>query len=305
MENMYKTADSRVYRMWNQMNQNCYNPKNYYYGIRGALGIKVCDEWNEYKPFCDWALTNGYDEKLTLERIDKTKDYSSDNCRWSTTMEQNNNHRRNRLLTYQDKTQTITNWARELGLSSHTVLAQRIDAKLPKHLVFFPGRLVSDVTGKTNIEKLKSIWSRIKQRCLNPRNTQYKNYGAKGIKVCDSWLDYCNFKLWAESNGFNEKLALIRKDFNKDYCPENCFWADGKLSTKNNVRSSLYTYEGETHTISDWARKLNISPEAFAKRMCYHNMPEDKKFKLGNMIHDTRPSNCNGKYSKLLTRGII
>ena len=67
----------------------------------------------------------------------------------------------------------------------------------------------------------------------------------------------------------------------------------------------MYTYEGETHTISDWARKLNISPEAFAKRMCYHNMPEDKKFKLGNMIHDTRPSNCNGKYSKLLTRGII
>jgi len=71
---------------------------------------------------------------------------------------------------------------------------------------------------------LYTTWAAMKRRCNNPNSTQYKYYGGKGIKVCEEWQDYRQFKAWALSHGYAEGLTIDRIDSGKDYEPENCQW---------------------------------------------------------------------------------
>ena len=120
----------RLYNIYRGMKKRCENPTHYAYKDYGGRGITICDEWEKFGPFCDWALANGYDpnasaKQCTLDRIDNSKGYSPDNCRWTTMLEQNNNKRNNKFLTYNGKTQTVAEWSRECGLKSN-VIAQRL-----------------------------------------------------------------------------------------------------------------------------------------------------------------------------------
>lgn len=91
----------RLNSIWANMKRRCYNSKSISYQYYGKKGIKVCDEWkNNFRVFQDWAYENGYDEKLTIDRIDNNKGYSPDNCRWVSSFEQHNNMSTNRSITY-------------------------------------------------------------------------------------------------------------------------------------------------------------------------------------------------------------
>lgn len=113
---------SKLHYLWDSMKQRCYNPKNKRYKIYGAEGKTVCDEWkNNFQAFYDWGIANGFDEnakrgEYTIERIDRTKGYSPQNCRWATDKEQSNNRRSNHLIEYKGKTQTMKQWADEKGI---------------------------------------------------------------------------------------------------------------------------------------------------------------------------------------------
>ncbi len=84
--------------------------------------------------------------------------------------------------------------------------------------------------------RLYNIWKNVRQRCRNPKATDFKLYGGRGIKVCTEWDDFTVFRDWAMANGYHEDLTLDRIDPNRDYCPENCRWATWKEQRRNQRR---------------------------------------------------------------------
>jgi hypothetical protein len=95
-------------------------------------------------------------------------------------------------------------------------------------------------------------------RCYSPIYDSYKYYGERGIKVCNEWHDFIVFYEWAIASGYDETLTIDRINVNKDYCPENCRWITRAENNKNKTNSRLLTLNGETKTLPDWSRLLNI-----------------------------------------------
>ena len=111
--------------------------------------------------------------------------------------------------------------------------------------------------------RLYNVWNGMKQRCNDPNGKLYHRYGGRGIKVCDEWMDYNNFRDWAMSNGYDEnaphgKCTLDRIDNDGNYEPKNCKWASSIEQSVNKGNNHMITYRGETMTISQWARKMGI-----------------------------------------------
>lgn len=107
----------RIYRIWCGMKRRCYNAHEINYKLYGLRGITVCDEWLcDFGEFYNWSMSNGYEDSLTIDRIDSNKGYEPSNCHWTTRTHQNNNRRNNVVITYKDKSQTLSQWVDELGL---------------------------------------------------------------------------------------------------------------------------------------------------------------------------------------------
>jgi hypothetical protein len=117
---------NNIYRRWINMRSRCNNPKSTKFYLYGGKGIKVCDEWqNNFIAFYNWSIENGYNSKLTLDRIDGNKDYSATNCRWATFKEQSRNTTQTHFLAYENNTMCIEDWAIFLDIDSK-MLRERI-----------------------------------------------------------------------------------------------------------------------------------------------------------------------------------
>lgn len=130
-------GNSRLYRIYYAMINRCYRTNNVNYGNYGGRGIVVCDEWkHDFEAFYNWAINNNYRENLTIDRIDLDGNYEPNNCKWITYKEQNNNKRNNVKITYNGKTQTLKQWADELGLNYSTLKSRHRNKWNTKDILF-------------------------------------------------------------------------------------------------------------------------------------------------------------------------
>ena len=126
MPRRHNESGSRLYSIWKNMRRRCSNPHCAYYHSYGGRGISVCAEWHKYENFRDWALTHGYKDGLTIDRIDNDRNYAPDNCRWATMKQQSNNTRTNRVIAHNGESHTLTEWSDIVGIRFAT-LWDRLD----------------------------------------------------------------------------------------------------------------------------------------------------------------------------------
>lgn len=116
--------------------------------------------------------------------------------------------------------------------------------------------------------RLYHIRTSMIQRCENKNHVHYENYGGRGINVCEEWRNsYENFRSWAMENGYKEDLTIDRIDVNGNYEPSNCKWATPKEQGKNRRDNHFLTFNGETHTVTEWAEIIGIKSDTLFYRI--------------------------------------
>lgn len=129
--------NTRLHVIWSSMKIRCYNRNHQAYKNYGGRGISVCAQWkSNFKCFYDWAMDNGYNDSLTIDRIDTNGNYSPENCRWIDMKSQAQNRRNNVYLTDNGQTKTVSDWAAETGQHPWT-LFYRIRLKWNDHEVIY------------------------------------------------------------------------------------------------------------------------------------------------------------------------
>lgn len=107
-------------------------------------------------------------------------------------------------------------------------------------------------------------WHMMKQRCNNPNYSQYKDYGGRGVRVCDRWLRFENFL--ADMGVRPDGMTLDRKDMNGDYEPSNCCWSTKKQQQRNRRTNNVLELDGRAMVLVDWAAELDLTPQALIGR---------------------------------------
>lgn len=116
---------TRLHGIWKQMRDRCYRQTNKAYPQYGGRGIVMYPEWqNDFATFREWAYANGYNDTLSIDRIDVDGIYEPSNCRWATRVTQNRNKRSNRVITINGVSKTMADWCDELGVTYATVCAR-------------------------------------------------------------------------------------------------------------------------------------------------------------------------------------
>lgn len=136
------------------------------------------------------------------------------------------------------------------------------------------GCLKSELTAKRNYKhglahtRIHNIWCDMKDRCYNANKPKYKNYGFRGITVCDEWLhDFKAFYDWSIANGYNDILTIDRMDVNKGYSPDNCRWADNKTQANNKTTNHYVKYDDRVLTVSELAEEVGLTYNTLISRI--------------------------------------
>lgn len=118
-----------------------------------------------------------------------------------------------------------------------------------------------------------AVWKQIFQRCENPKCQAYKNYGARGIGVCDEWRDFERF--FADMGQPPHKRSIERRDNSKGYSKENCYWATSREQLNNKRTNHVLEFNGVKMSTSEWARRIGIPVSTLQNRLGYGWSVED------------------------------
>ena len=116
-------------------------------------------------------------------------------------------------------------------------------------------------------KRLRKIWSSMKERCYYTKHVYYKDYGGRGITVCDEWMEYIPFAKWAFRNGYSETLTIDRIDVNGNYEPSNCRWIPQEEQHSNTRSNRFVEYRGERYTLTQLARKIGMNKTTLKERL--------------------------------------
>lgn len=120
--------DTRLYRIWKGMRARCNCSSNHKYPRYGGRGITICQDWNDFLVFKDWAIRSGYDDTLSIDRIDNDGNYEPNNCRWATSKEQSNNRGYRvdtTIITKDGETHSLIEWSEILGIKYKTLIERK------------------------------------------------------------------------------------------------------------------------------------------------------------------------------------
>ena len=130
---------TRLYNIWVDMRQRCYNGNYPHFHRWGGKGVVVCEEWKDnFQAFAEWALKNGYDKKLSLDRINGNGNYEPCNCRWATAKEQARNTVKNRIITIDGVTKPIWEWIKTSPITESTYYKRIKKGMSDKEALFTP-----------------------------------------------------------------------------------------------------------------------------------------------------------------------
>ena len=129
---MHGKRKTRLYRIWANIKTRCYNERDPHFKRWGNRGITMCAEWKDnFQNFYDWSMSHGYSDDLTIDRIDNNGNYEPGNCRWITIKEQDRNKRTNHLITYNNKTYCIAEWAEITNINKSALWTRLFKFNLP------------------------------------------------------------------------------------------------------------------------------------------------------------------------------
>jgi len=111
-------SKARLYNIWVRMKQRCFDPNTDDYKRYGGRGVTICEEWLRFQYFHWWAVMNGYEDNLSIDRIDNDGNYEPGNCRWVSTSTQSRNKSNNHPITFRGEMKTLAEWSDILGIES-------------------------------------------------------------------------------------------------------------------------------------------------------------------------------------------
>ena len=126
----HRLSHTKLYHTWASMKDRCLNKNNPHYDRYGGRGITINNEWYDYENFYNWAISNGYEEGLSIDRIDNNGNYEPSNCKWTTQSVQNRNTSRNRMYTINGESLCITDIANKYNINRNT-LNYRLNKGVP------------------------------------------------------------------------------------------------------------------------------------------------------------------------------
>lgn len=156
--------------------------------------------------------------------------------------------------------------------------------KYLKTLEYKTAQMEDEYQPKNN-QKLARVWNGMKNRCYNSNTDNYKNYGGRGIKVCEEWFESSSrFIKWALNHGYKDGLQLDRIDVNGDYEPSNCRWVTAKTNSRNRRNTDYLTCNGETKSIAEWCELYGIQKSGKIYKWKNRNSKEYAEMKLEELI---------------------
>jgi len=258
----------RLQQTYSNMKGRCYNPKTNGYKYYGGKGITVCAEWlKDSKKFYAWALNNGYEENLTIDRIENDGNYEPSNCRWATHKEQQNHRTNTIFIEYDNEIKPLTQWSKETGISQ-SAIKNRLDKG--KDILDDYCHINIDINGEINTLKELSEKSGIPYDTI--MNRYYLGWDSKDlIKPINEDINRetkhieINGEIhttteWAEISGLTREIILMRISYG---------WKnEDLLKPRIKNRKKIYIEIDEiSHTKDEWCKIAGISINEFYRRI--------------------------------------